>query len=130
MFHRWGQLVSRFPLAIVVAWVVLAVMAISTSPDWSEVAQEGEFVFLPQDSSSKQAEALYRQAFLTAEAGESGDDAAYMAQNPLGSTVAIVAQREDLPDGLTAADKMFIDRVLRVGLETIRLTTPSGYTGA
>lgn len=131
MFERLAKLVTRAPLPVVLCWYTVGFLAISTAPEWSEVAREGEFAFLPADSVSKRAEAIYRQAFPGPDASaEEGDDASgVVQQNPLGSTVAIVVQREDLPEGLTPADYAFVDKVLHPGLEVIRSTTTSEYAG-
>lgn len=125
MFERLGRFVSRWPLPIAAAWFVVANAFILTSPDWSRVAQQGEFAFLPDDSPSKAAEALYRQAFHAETDADASDD--NVRQNVLGSNVVIVVQREDLPGGLTDADFDFVASVLRPGLDAIRLTTGPGF---
>lgn len=131
MFERLAKLVNRAPLPVVLCWYAVGFLAITTAPDWTEVSREGEFAFLPDDSVSKRAEAVYRQAFPgpAASTDEGDDGSGVVQQNPLGSTVAIVVQREDLPDGLTAADYAFVDKVLYPGLEVIKSTTTSQYAG-
>lgn len=126
MFERIGKLVTRVPIPVVIAWIVLGVVTIETAPEWSDVSLEGEFTFLPEDSASRQAEALYRRAFPSVKQG-GGEGANEVRQDPLGSNVAIVVNRDDLPDGLTSADKDFVIKVLRTGLEVIQVTTPFGY---
>jgi RND superfamily putative drug exporter len=130
MFERLGKFVNRAPIPIVLCWFIVGGLAIATAPDWSEVSKGGEFAFLPDDALSKRAETVYREAFPAspAEPGESDEKSGFVRQNPLGSTVAIVVQREDLPGvGLTAADFAFVNNVLRPGLEAIKLTTSSGF---
>lgn len=122
MFTRLGRLVTRAPLPLVLAWFVVAALTHATAPDWSRVARQGEFVFLPETVPSKTAEHLYRQAFQPPDEAGGG-----VQQDPLGSNVVIVAEREDLPNGMTPADSRFIDRVLRPGLVAIAQTTPAGY---
>jgi RND superfamily putative drug exporter len=122
MFTRLGRLVTRAPLPLVVGWIVIGVLAHATAPDWTSVAQQGEFVFLPETVPSKTAERLYRDAFQAPDQSNGG-----VQQDPLGSNVVIVVQREDLPNGMTAADSRFIDRVLRPGLVAIAQTTQAGY---
>ena len=122
MFSRLGRLVTRAPLALVIVWIAIGVFAHATAPDWTTVAQQGEFIFLPHDVPSKAAERLYREAFQPQDDGGGGGQ-----QDPLGSNVVIVALREDLPDGMTAADSRFIDRVVRPGLVAISLTTQAGH---
>lgn len=122
MFSQLGRLVTRAPLALVIVWIAIGVFAHATAPDWTTVAQQGEFIFLPEDVPSKTAERLYREAFQPQDDGSGGGQ-----QDPLGSNVVIVALREDLPDGMTAADMRFVDRVVRPGLVAISLTTEAGY---
>ncbi|MBL8848889.1 MAG: MMPL family transporter [Planctomycetaceae bacterium] len=125
MFERLGRFVSRWPLPIAAAWIVVSIVTHATSPDWSRVAQQGEFAFLPADSLSREAEELYRQAFHPPEAAaEAGNNA---RQDILGSNVVIVVQREDLAEGLTEADFQFISSVLNPGLQAIRITTGPGF---
>jgi RND superfamily putative drug exporter len=129
MFERLGKFVHRAPLPVVLCWFAVGILAIATAPDWSEVSKEGEFAFLPEDSVSKRAEAVYREAFPATppDPDEAEEKSGFVRQNPLGSTVAIVVQRQDLPGGLTATDFAFVDKVLRCGLEVVKLTTGSGY---
>lgn len=122
MFSRLGRLVTRAPLALVIVWIAIGVVTHATAPDWTTVAQQGEFIFLPEDVPSKTAERLYRDAFQPQDDGSGGGQ-----QDPLGSNVVIVALREDLPGGMTAADSRFIDRVIRPGLVAVSLTTEAGY---
>ncbi|MFG0295949.1 MAG: hypothetical protein ACF8PG_08585, partial [Maioricimonas sp. JB045] len=63
MFQRLGKIVGRAPLVVVLAWFLLAIVAAVTAPEWSLVTLDGEFVFLPEDSPSRRAEELYREAF-------------------------------------------------------------------
>ncbi len=121
MFSRLGRLVTRAPLLLVIVWIAIGVVTHATAPEWTSVAQQGEFIFLPEDVPSKEAERLYREAF------QAQADATGVQQDPLGSNVVIVALREDLPNGMTAADSRFIDRVIRPGLVAISLTTEAGY---
>lgn len=124
MFERLGRFVSRWPLPIAAAWIIVSIVVHATSPDWSSVAQQGEFSFLPDDALSRKAENLYQQAFHPSGTEASGEDA---RQNILGSNVVVVVQREDLPGGLTETDFKFISSVLRPGLQAIRMTTPPGF---
>jgi len=125
MFERLGRFVSRWPLPIAAAWIAISVFTHATAPDWSSVVRQGEFAFLPADSRSLAAEALYRQAFNVPR--ENSAQGKRSHQDVLGSNVVIVVQREDLPDGLSNGDFRFISKVLRSGLEAIQMTTPPGY---
>ena len=125
MFERLGRFVSRWPLPIAVVWIAVSILAHSTSPDWTSVAQQGEFAFLPEDSPSRQAEDLYRQAYHLAVNREDSEDS--VPQYVLGSNVVIVVQREDREDGLTGEDFRFISSVLHPGLNAIQMSTAPGF---
>lgn len=77
-------------------------------PPWEEVAEDGEFAFLPPGMPSLQAEDLYKKAF---------------PRELLASNVVIVARREGT--GLTEQDRNFIDDVLAVRLEDLEKTPNS-----
>lgn len=125
MFERLGRFVSRWPLPIAAAWIAVSILTHATSPDWSSVARQGEFAFLPEDSRSIDAERLYREAW--EHSRQSGEEGRKVHQDVLGSNVVIVLQREDLPAGLSRDDFEFILSVLRPGLHAIQMTTPPGY---
>ena len=125
MFERLGRFVSRWPLPIAVVWIGVSMLVHATSPDWTRVAQQGEFAFLPDESRSKQAEELYRQAFHPQV--DDADSEENVPQYILGSNVVIVVQREDRNDGLTGQDFRFVSSVLQPGLKAIELTTTNGY---
>ncbi|MCA9025412.1 MAG: MMPL family transporter [Planctomycetaceae bacterium] len=126
MFQPLGQAVSRAWPLILLVWGVLVLLVIATAPDWAKVTQDGEFVFLPTDSSSRVAEGLYRDAFPDSLEG-SIEDGSSIQQNPLGSTVVIIVRRTDRAGGLTEDDERFLDEVLRPELEEIARTTGHGY---
>ncbi len=126
MFQPLGQAVSRAWPLILLFWAVVVVLVIAFAPDWTEVTQDGEFVFLPEDSSSRVAEDLYRKAFPDSLEG-SIEDGSSIQQNPLGSTVVIIVRRTDRPGGLTEDDERFLDETLRPELERIAQTTGHGY---
>lgn len=130
MYERTGKIVSRYPLAVIAAWVVFLVVTASTAPAWVDVLQDGEFAFLPEDAISRRAETLFAEAFPAAGGVRFEDDSVgtSVQQDPLGSNIAIVLEREDRRDGLTEEDRKFIDEVLVPKLERIGETTGRGYT--
>lgn len=129
MYRHIGEAVSRFPILWIVVWVVFCVVAVSTSPTFLEVWQDGEFAFLPSGSPSRQAEELFRNAFPAADGERFAEDrgGTSVQQDPLGSNIVLVLQRGDRPTGLTDEDREFIQDVLLPELDQIRLTTPRGY---
>ena len=147
MYSWCGQFVGRWPLWTVLAWCFVLILVVTTAPDISEVAQDGEFDFLPYESASRAAERAFRQAFpgpasgselsapASAEGGEptatnntetrAKDEKAQM--DPLGSSIVIVLQREDLKEGLTAQDREFVTEYLEPGLRDIQSQTRESF---
>ncbi len=101
MFQRLGQFVSRFWWLLLAGWIGLLVVLKLTAPPLSAVVQDGEFAFLPSDAPSRVGERLFREAW----------------GHPVASTVVVVVRRESGPEGLTDADKQFVDEILRPRLE-------------
>ncbi len=86
MFRVLGNTVVRYWQIVLTCWI-LAVAGISyIAPEWSTVVQNGEFVFLPEDSPSLLGEKLFKRAF--------PDDL-------LASSIVIVVRREHGDQGLT-----------------------------
>ena len=123
MFRRLGNAVVRFWPFLLFGWIVAcaAIWAIPLewekfsetrewryldwdSVVWDRVVTDGEFAFLPEDSSSLQAAQLFRRAF---------------PEDILASAIVIVVRRESHPDGLLKKDKAFIEEVLTPRLERI-----------
>ncbi|RLS51673.1 MAG: MMPL family transporter [Planctomycetota bacterium] len=139
MYNWCGKFVSRWPVGTLLAWVVILVVVITTAPTLQQVAKDGEFAFLPQQSPSILAEQAFREAFPTdkipADAppvevtdNEGSQPTNEQAQlDPLGSSIVIVVQREHVQQGLTDADKLFVTKELESGLRTIQQKTAKGY---
>lgn len=97
MFDKLGQFVSRFWGPVLIGWVLLLVVLFRITPPFDSMLKQGEFAFLPDDSDSVQAEALFVKAF--------PDDL-------LTSTVVIVARRPARQSGLTEDDRDYIHDTL------------------
>jgi len=93
-FHRLGKFVVRFRYAILVGWLLLAVLTFLLPPHWNDVTLDGDFAFLPDDLPSVQATQVYRRAFPQREAK---------------SQLVFAISREDEP--LEDADLEFADRM-------------------
>jgi putative drug exporter of the RND superfamily len=109
---------------MLLGWLVVFFVSRGVAPHYTEVTQDGEFVFLPADSPSRRAEDLYRRAF--PDSVEEDEDGA-VQQNPLGSTVVIVVRRVDQRGGLTDEDKRWVEEVLVPELEQIAQNTGRAY---
>lgn len=133
MYRKLGEFVSRFPALTIASCLALFLAAAYRVPGWHEVWQDGEFTFLPDQAVSRQAELLFREAFPpVTEKGErfDGEEDAVgtpVQQDPLGSSVVIVAEREDRQSGLQPEDFDFIDQSILPKLEEIKRKTPRGY---
>lgn len=115
MFERLGQIVERRWIAILVVWATLlaasgvihgwykSVGLKIPGLSWREVAQDGEFAFLPSEMQSLRGEQLLAQAF---------------PEDLLKSSIVIVVRRYKPP--ILPEDEQFIEEVLRPRLEQIR----------
>ena len=103
MFAAIGGFVNRTWLAVLAGWIVVAVVLHFAAPEWSTIAQDGEFSFLPPDCPSRRAEDLFKKAF---------------PKDLLTSSAVIVVSRES-EEGLHDEDKQFITDVLKERLQKI-----------
>jgi RND superfamily putative drug exporter len=102
MFASLAAFVSRAWLFLLIGWIALVVVVRFLSPDWNEVAQDGQFSFLPQDYPSRRADELFDKAF---------------PRDLLASSIVVVASRED--EKLRQEDIQFISDELKPELQTI-----------
>ena len=63
MFARLADFVARHWLLVLLAWVVVPVAVQLLAPSWDDVAQDGDFAFLPARMTSVRGEELIRRAF-------------------------------------------------------------------
>lgn len=117
MFQRLGNGVVRYWKLTLVFWIFLAIVANSVMsgwinrlglfavnvPGWSDIAEDGEFAFLPKNMPSLKAEDLFRRAF---------------PSERLASNIVIVMQHPS--SGIDDEDRDFITRTLVPRLEAIK----------
>ena len=96
MFAALGRFVSTRWGLLLAAWVALTAGVLAVRPAWEDVTADGEFAFLPEDVPSREAEALFREAF-------TGD--------LLRSSVVLVVRRPR-GDGLREEDDAFLQNRL------------------
>lgn len=101
MYRSLGNWVTRVWPALLVAWVIALVILLVSAPPWQSVIEQGEFAFLPEDSPSLAAEALFVEAW-----GE-----------PIASNIVIVIERERTK--LDQADRDFVQNTLKPELAGI-----------
>src|SRR5438128_7395269 len=63
VFSALGNAVNRSWPFLLVGWVALLVALRLTAPEWNQVARDGQFSFLPDDSPSRRADELFNTAF-------------------------------------------------------------------
>jgi RND superfamily putative drug exporter len=73
LLEKWGQMVARWPLAIVLAWVALVVAALHFSPSIDAVAQNQNLSSLPASAPSQRAAQLYDTKFLAGQRSASNE---------------------------------------------------------
>src|SRR5437870_5926936 len=99
MFQVLGNLVVRaWPLWLI-GWIVLLAAMWLAAPPWDEVAESGQFSFLPKDVTSNRGKDLFKAAF---------------PRQWMGSNIVLVLSRQDeIP---IYEDQDFIERDLKGGL--------------
>ncbi|HWB08062.1 MAG TPA: MMPL family transporter [Pirellulales bacterium] len=63
MYQRLAKFVSRWWVAVVVAWVVVAATVRIAAPRWDDVTHDGDLAYLPAETKSVRGENLLREAF-------------------------------------------------------------------
>lgn len=130
MYNHLGENVSRFPVLWLIFWILFSIGIIVGNPNTPDIYQDGEFAFLPENAPSQQARRLYLDAFGGApqtDVPEGEEDGSSVQQDPLGSSIVIVLEREDRAAGLTDEDRRFITETLVPRLTDIQQTTSRGY---
>ncbi|MDG2382771.1 MAG: MMPL family transporter [Pirellulaceae bacterium] len=63
MFVRLGNLISRYWVLVILAWVGVAVLSRSLAPRWDDVTDDGDLAYMPAHMSSVRGEQLLDEAF-------------------------------------------------------------------
>ncbi len=63
MFRRLGQLAARYPIQILVTWLVLLVGSLVLAPKLGDVVNSSQATYLPASANSQQAQTILQQAF-------------------------------------------------------------------
>lgn len=102
VFASLAAFVNRAWLFLLIGWIVLTIALRFVAPDWNEVAEDGQFSFLPADSPSRRADELFNKAF---------------PRDLLSSSIVVVVSRE--AEKLRQEDIQFISDRLRAALQKI-----------
>jgi RND superfamily putative drug exporter len=108
MFHFLGRISSRYAAFVVATWSVVFIVSLVMAPKWADVAENGEFAFLPPEAPSRIAEEQFAEAF---------DDT-------MASNIVLVVQRKTPIDGLKDSDRTFIREILVPKLRVIAKLPP------
>ena len=99
MFQLLGKLVARAWPLLLAGWVALLIAMFLAAPPWDEVAESGQFSFLPKDVPSNRGKELFKAAF---------------PKELMGSNIVIVlSRRDEVP---IYENKDFIERDLKAGI--------------
>ncbi len=99
MFLLLGKLVARAWLPCLAGWLLLLFTMRLIAPPWDEVAESGQFSFLPKDVPSNRGKDLFKAAF---------------PKEVMGSNIVLVLSRQDeIP---IYEDKDFVEYDLKGGL--------------
>ena len=63
MFRRLGLLAARYPIQIILGWIVLLAAVLATAPRLSDVVSSSQASYLPGYANSQRAQALLLQGF-------------------------------------------------------------------
>ncbi|MGO9109199.1 MAG: MMPL family transporter [Thermoguttaceae bacterium] len=63
MFVKFARFISRFWVAVLVAWVVIPVVLFRVAPKWDDITHDGDFAYLPTVMTSVRGEELLEKAF-------------------------------------------------------------------
>lgn len=88
MFRPIGAFAARFPVPIVLGWIVVLIAVLVTTPSLSSVISSSQAKYLPASANSQQAAALLRKAF---------------PQNPASSALVVVTGPPNARNAAVAA---------------------------
>src|SRR6266567_4162204 len=96
MFSLLGKLVARAWLPCLAGWLLLLFTMRLIAPPWDEVAESGQFSFLPKDVPSNRGKDLFKAAF---------------PKEVMGSNIVLVLSRQD--EITIYEDKDFVEHDLK-----------------
>lgn len=102
LLERWGRIVARFPLVILVAWIVLVIAAFHFGPSIQAVAATQNVHPLPSSTPSQQASQLYQTKFADGQRQSAGETDVLVLTDMHGISAADVALAEQIEAWLTA----------------------------
>ncbi len=102
LLERWGRLVARWPLVVVVAWIVLVVAAWRFGPSLDSVAATQHIQSLPSSAPSMRAAQLYATKFVAGQQSQNQETDILVLADPQGISDADLALAQRIEAWLTA----------------------------
>jgi RND superfamily putative drug exporter len=63
MFRRLGMLAARYPIQVIVAWIIVLIAVLVTTPRLGDVVSSSQASYLPDSANVQQARDILKQAF-------------------------------------------------------------------
>ena len=63
MFQKLGEVVAKYWVFVILAWLAALITLRQTAPIWEHVTHDGDLAYLPADRASRRAEQLLKEAF-------------------------------------------------------------------
>ena len=101
LLERWGRVVARWPLVILLAWVALVAVAFYFAPSLSAVADQQNLSSLPPDAPSVRADQVYRTKFIAGQRSANTEEDVIVLADPHGISDADVALAQQIAGWLT-----------------------------
>jgi RND superfamily putative drug exporter len=101
LLERWGRVVARWPLVIIVCWVALVAVAFHFGPSLSAVADQQNISSLPSDAPSVRADQLYSTKFIAGQRSANLEEDLLVLTDPRGISDADVALAQQIAAWLT-----------------------------
>lgn len=101
LLERWGQVVARWPLVIILAWVAIVAVAFHFGPSLSAVADQQKLSSLPSDAPSVRADQLYTTKFVAGQRSANVEEDLIVLADPRGISDADVTLAQQIAAWLT-----------------------------
>jgi RND superfamily putative drug exporter len=103
LLEKWARFVARWPLLIIVVWIILVVVALKFGPSISAVAaMQNNTSSLPASAPSMQADHLYTTKFAAGQATVNKETDALVLTDPRGISAQEIALAEQIETWLLA----------------------------
>ncbi len=63
MFAKFARFISRYWIAVLIAWVVIPIVLFFVAPKWDDITHDGDFAYLPPNLTSVRGDRLQAEMF-------------------------------------------------------------------